>query len=215
MYVPHHFAETDQDSIRAFIRSHGFGTLVSWDGVRPVATQLLLNLSLGSDSEMVLTGHIAKANPQWKTFTADREVLALFEGPHAYVSAAWYSVQSAPTWNYITVQAYGTIQLVDDKNELYTLLKDLVDKQESYSPIHQRYQIESLSPDILESMMNGIVGFKMKVSKVESAAKLSQNRNGKDCANIISKLHERGDADSEAIAKEMELRQSKLGKDIV
>ena len=164
---------------------------------------------------MVLTGHMARANPQWKTFTADREVLALFEGPHAYVSAAWYSVQSAPTWNYITVQAYGTVQLVEDKNELYTLLKDLVDKQESYSPVHQRYQIESLSPDILESMMNAIVGFKMKVSKVESAAKLSQNRNGKDYANIISKLHEHGDADSEAIAKEMELRQGKLGKDIV
>ncbi len=132
------------------------------------------------------------------------EVLAIFQGPHAYVSAAWYSIQSAPTWNYVTAHVYGTPVIVSDRAELYQLLKDLVDSQEKGGPENERYRLETMPKDLLETMMNAIVGFRIAVTRIESAAKLSQNRNERDQARIISKLTERGDPDSLAVARAME-----------
>ena len=144
MYVPRHFVEEDQVFIQEFIRRNGFGTLVSNDGGRPIATQLLFQLVVGPDGGMQLSGHMARSNPQWKTFESSNEVLTLFEGPHTYVSAAWYSVHSAPTWNYITVQAYGKADVIEDRAELHEMLKSLVDEQERDSARDQGYRIESL-----------------------------------------------------------------------
>ena len=92
MYVPRHFVEADEGYITDFVRKHAFGTLVSWDGQRPVASQLLFNLIGNAGSEKVLFGHMARSNPQWKSFSETQEVLAIFQGPHAYISAAWYSM---------------------------------------------------------------------------------------------------------------------------
>jgi transcriptional regulator len=206
MYVPRHFVEADQSFIRDFVRKHNFGLLVTWDGSRPLATQLLFSLrELGS--EALLFGHMARSNPQWRTFEQTPEALAVFEGPHAYVSAAWYSIQSAPTWNYVTVQMYGKARLIEDKDELYHLLKDLVDTQEEGTPEGQRYRLESMPRDLMESMMNSLVGFTLTVVKTECAAKLSQNRNAKDYETIISKLTERGDPSSCEVAELMKSRR--------
>ena len=161
-----------------------------------------------SDSGSFLFGHLARSNPQWRTFEETPEVLAVFEGPHAYVSAGWYSIHSAPTWNYITVQMYGTLRIVEDGAELYGLLKDLVNAQEEGTPEGERYRLESMPKDVLENMMNALVGFTIKVTRSECAAKLSQNRSSKDYENIIRKLKARGDGDSIAIAEEMISRQN-------
>ncbi len=209
MYVPRHFVEADRSFIRDFVRKHNFGLLVTWDGSRPVATQLLFSLrELGSDT--LLFGHMARSNPQWRTFEQTPEALVVFEGPHAYVSAAWYSVASAPTWNYVTVQMYGTARLVEDKDELHQLLKHLVDTQEEGTPEGQRYRLESMPKDSLENMMNALVGFTLTVVKTECAVKLSQNRNAKDYETIISKLTERGDPSSCKIAELMKARRDSL-----
>ena len=209
MYIPRHFVEPDQSYIKDFVRKHSFGLLVTWDGQRPLATQLVFNL-IESDSNLVLFGHLARSNPQWKTFDKNAEVLSVFEGPHTYVSAAWYSVQSAPTWNYITVQAYGIAQIVEDKTELFGLLRDLVDKQEESTPAAERYHIEAMPKRMAEDMMSSLVGFRINVTRIECAAKLSQNRNQGDYSNIIGKLRTRNDSDSIAIAEEMD-RRGRLG----
>ncbi len=150
---------------------------------------------------------MARANPQWKTLEKSRNALVLFEGPHTYVSAAWYSVPSAPTWNYITVQAQGVVQLIEDQVELYTLLKTLVDTYEKESARDQGYRIESLPADLIENMMNGVVGFKVAVTRIDCAAKLSQNRNDADYSTITDRLRARKDEASAAIALEMERRR--------
>ena len=206
MYVPRHFAESDQSFIKDFVRKHGFGLLVTWDGTRPLATQLLFHLT-ESGSDVLLSGHLSRANPQWKTFGQAREALAIFEGPHAYISAGWYSVPSAPTWNYVTVQMYGNPHAIENHDELYELLSGLVEFQEQGAPEEERYRIEAVPKDVLRSMMDSVVGFTMKVTRSECAAKLSQNRNAKDYRNIISKLKERGDPGSTAIAEQMEKRE--------
>jgi len=207
MYIPSGFGETRQEYIEDFIRKHSFATLISSDNGRPMATHLLLDLTEGPSSRLLLGGHIARVNPQWRTFHEDKEILAVFSGPHAYVSASWYSVNSAPTWNYVNVHVYGLPRVIEDSLELYGLLKRLVDRQEQHSPAATRYRLESLPKGVLESMMQGVVGFEITVTKIEAAAKLSQNRNPDDYRNIIEKLRERGDPQSSEIAEEMTLRK--------
>ena len=207
MYVPRHFVEADEGYITDFVRKHAFGTLVSWDGQRPVASQLLFNLIGNAGSEKVLFGHMARSNPQWKSFSETQEVLAIFQGPHAYISAAWHSMQSVPTWNYVTVQVYGHLKVIEDREELYRELKHLVDSQEEGSPEGERYRLESIPAALRDDMMNAIVGFHVRISRIDCAAKLSQNRSDGDQKRIISKLTERGDASSLAVAKEMQTRR--------
>ena len=207
MYIPHSFKETDQELIAAFLKEHGFATLVSTDGGRPVATHLLLETRRLDVGRLVLSGHMSRENPQWKTFDSATEILAIFQGPHSYVSAAWYSVQSAPTWNYISVHAYGLPRIIEDRDELRSLLKRLVDSQEGAYPADGRYTIESLPEEVLQGMMNGVVGFEVMVTRIEAAAKMSQNRNAGDFQNIIDKLKAREDAGSRDVAAEMERRR--------
>ncbi len=163
MYVPPAFLETDQAFIMAFLAEHGFATVVSTDRGRPVATHLLLETRKLDDTRLILSGHMSRENPQWKTFDPASEILAIFQGPHSYVSASWYSVQSAPTWNYLSVHAYGAPRIVEERSELYALLKRLVDSQEGGRAVSGRYTIESLPEKLLQGMMNGIVGFEITV----------------------------------------------------
>jgi transcriptional regulator len=171
-----------------------------------LATQLLFN-PIESESDILLFGHLSRSNPQWKTFEQTPEALAVLEGPHAYISAEWYSIHSAPTWNYVTVQMYGTPRVVDNNDEVYRLLRDLVDFQEQSTPEQARYRIESMPKDLLDNMVKAVVGFTIKVTKVECAVKLSQNRNARDYENIITKLKAQGDSNSRAIAELMESRR--------
>jgi transcriptional regulator len=206
MYIPLLFRESDPAYIKGFLQSHGFATLVSCDQGRPIATHLLLETQGADDSQLVLSGHMSRENPQWRTFDPANEVLAIFPGPHSYVSAAWYSVPSAPTWNYISVHVYGRPRLIEDRGELYAMLKRLVDAQEGRYPKEKRYTIESLPAGILEGMMNGVAGFQIAVTRVEAAAKLSQNRSAPDQQRIIDALRAEESPGSLGIAREMERR---------
>jgi len=209
MYVPPKFVEDDPKAVRDLIDRHGFGILVTSEGDVPLASHLLFK-AIGTDSDdLVLFAHMARANRQWRSFESGREVLAIFQGPHTYVSAGWYSVKSAPTWNYLTAHIYGIPQIVDDRKELHSLLKDMVDKQEQGSVPNERYHIESLPEGLANEMMDSIVGFRIRANRIECAAKLSQNRNREDYLHIIEKLRSRGDAESQQIAEQMEYRLKK------
>lgn len=166
----------------------------SSDGGRPVATHLLLETQELDDSRLLIRGHMSRENPRWRTLDPDNEVLANFQGPHAYVSAGWYSVDSAPTWNYLSVHVYGRPRLIEDRGELYAMLMRLVDSQERRYPEASRYTIESLPSEILEGMMNGVAGIEITVTRVEAASKLSQNRSARDYENIINRLRTDGSA---------------------
>ena len=208
MHIPPVFRETDPAFLRAFLQDNGFATLVSCDRGTPVATHLLLVARDSGGSELRLRGHMSRENPQWRSFDQKDEVLAIFNGPHAYVSAGWYSVHSAPTWNYISVHAYGRPRLIEDRGEVFTLLERLVDSQEVKFAVEARYRIESLPVEVRESMMNGVAAFEIAVTRVEAAAKLSQNRSARDYQAIIDKLSASQSPNSVEIAKEMERRKA-------
>lgn len=197
MYVPKQFRNNDGATINDFIRHHGFGILVSHSDNRMVATHIPLELS-GDDTKLV--GHISRANPQWKNFENNSEVMVIFPGPHAYVSSSWYDHENVPTWNYIAVHVYGKVQIMEG-DQLYNALKQLVDKYESSS--QYPVSVEKMTPEYVRKSIQGLVGFEIMITSIEAAYKLSQNRDRKNYMNIINELEKRGDHDSKSVAAEM------------
>lgn len=196
MYTPEHYKNEDIDQVKAFLRQHSFGILVSTANKKPWATHIPLELDVDADGNDILVGHISKANPQWTYFEKNEQVLCIFNGPHSYISSSWYAEEEVPTWNYIAVHVYGTLTLLDEKAVLVSLHK-LVDKYEedSKDPI----SLHDMSPKTLRQI-KGIVGFQIKVTDIQATHKLSQGREH-DYPKIISELEERADTGSKAIAK--------------
>jgi transcriptional regulator len=203
MYVPGHFREQNQEKIDAFVRHHDFATLVSWDGARPVASHLLLELERRHDGTARLNGHMSRANPQWQSFDREQEVLAIFSGAHTYVSAGWYGHVNVPTWNYLAVHVSGVPRLVTDRDRLVAMLKRLVDRHEAEGGSTPPYRMEALPRDYLDKELKGIAGFEIEVARMEVSFKLSQNRNRQDHDAVVAALEKRGDENSVAIARAM------------
>ena len=202
MYIPKYFKVTNVDEILDFVQKNSFGTIVTTNNGKPIATHLPLGLRK-LDNDVYLTGHFAYGNEQWKTFEMCEEVLVMFQGPHAYISSSWYEKENVPTWNYQAVHMYGKPSILD-KNELIEELTMMLHKYEKHreSPVLW----DTLSPPLLERQLKGIVGFKIKVEEIQAAYKLSQNRTETDYRNIIHELQHEGNADSEQLSKLMAKR---------
>jgi transcriptional regulator len=200
MYIPTRFLETDRETILAFVEQNGFATLITFDGEKPIATHAPLLIERAENDQIYLVGHIARANPQWKTFARSEEILAIFPGAHVYISPRWYDLpeQNVPTWNYQSVHAYGKPQIVEEKSVLIELLRHLIAKYEPNSG----YDLGTVAPEIIDRLINGIVGFRIAVSRFEAAFKLSQHR-PEFHAGVINGLTEKGDENSLAIAQAM------------
>lgn len=190
MYVPKMFKVSDIQEIKEFVQQHSFGTLVTIQNGRPIATHIPLVLDQEGDDQYI-AGHMALGNPQWRTLHECDEVLVMYQGPHAYISSSWYGHENVPTWNYQAVHMYGKPRILE-KEELKIVMKNLLKKYES----HRENPVlwETVSPELLEKELKGIVGFKIKVTEVQAAYKLSQNRNDEDYKNIMKKLKEEKDA---------------------
>src|SRR5688500_8741800 len=133
MYIRSPHREEDTAKILEFISRNEFATLVTYDGEKPLATHLLLGAEQTAADEIFLEGHLARANPQWKTFDEEKELLAIFSGAHAYLSPTWYEnpESSVPTWNYISAHVYGVPRIISEETELLAMMKKLVGKYES------------------------------------------------------------------------------------
>lgn len=201
MYIPTRFLETDRETILNFVEQNSFATLISYDGEKPIATHAPLLVEQAENEQIYLVGHIARVNPQWKTFADSEEILAVFAGAHAYISPRWYDVpeQNVPTWNYQSIHAYGKPQIVEEKNALVEMLGRLIAKFEPDTG----YDLEIISPEIVDRLVKGIVGFRIAVSRFEAAFKLSQHR-PEFHAGVISGLIENADENSLAIAAAMQ-----------
>jgi transcriptional regulator len=193
MYTPKNFQNTNAGEITEFIRKNGFGILVSSNENKILASHIPLHLSVDA---MKLTGHISKGNPQWKSFS-NHDVLAIFNGPHAYISSSWYNHENVPTWNYIAAHVYGKTKIIEG-DALVESLKNLVDNYEKGSD--KPVTIESISPDYLKKNIAGIVGFEITINKIEATYKLSQNRDDESYHNIVYELEKRGDENASQVA---------------
>ena len=200
MYIPKDFKITDQQEILQFIGKNSLGILISSTGVfEPLVTHIPF-ISSAENDEIMLEGHLALANPHAEQIKNGKTALVIFSGPNAYVSSAVYTHENVPTWNYQAVHLYGTIEVLS-KDDLKAHLKQAVNFFESERAT--KIDFSTFSQSMLNSYLNEILGFRLKVYKTEAAYKLSQNRNAIDYQNIIDDLSQKEEGNSQAVAKAM------------
>jgi transcriptional regulator len=200
MYIPTAFHETDRAKLHDFIDGHSFGLLVSALGGAPFVSHLPFLLERDVGPEGCLLGHMAKANPQWRELKG-QEVLAVFPGPHAYVSPTWYEAEEVvPTWNYVAVHAYGTCRLVVEPEEVAQLLVRLVARNEGGRPAPWAFDPAG---DYFQKRIRHVVGFRVEVSRLEGKWKVGQNHPPERRARAARVLAESADPDAREIARLM------------
>ena len=207
MYIPDRYKNEDMAAIRDFISNNGFGILIHPGNQKLQGTHIPMLLDKDNDGRDILVGHMSRANPQWKHFKESDEILAIFMGPHCYISSSWYQKESVPTWNYIAVHVYGKIKIVEGE-KLVDDMRKLVDKYEKNSK--DPVIVDRLSPKTME-MVKWVVGFHIEITGIEAAFKLSQNRDETDHKNIIKELELLADCQSKTIAEEMKKNKPRNG----
>ncbi len=204
MYRPRHFDIDDPSVLSGFMREYSFVLLVTAaDGI-PVASHipLILDTDTGEGGGQRLLGHTAKANPHWRSFDGTAEAMAVFWGPHAYISPSWYETEiMVPTWNYVTVHAYGKPKVLSDPAAARDVLERLTSEYESEAT--GPWSMDVLPETYIEKQLNGIVAFEMPVDRLEGKFKLSQNRVPADREGAIKGLRGSGDPESLEVARLM------------
>lgn len=201
MYVPAAFAEADQTKLHEFIERNSFGALVSQVGGLPFATHLPFLLDRSAGPLGALVGHMARANAQWRE-AAGQTALAIFTGPHAYISPTWYQAEDVvPTWNYAAVHAYGLVETVEDQAALLDIVQKSVQIYERAMP--RPWSFDSSSA-FVDRMLAQIVGFRIRIEKLEGKFKLNQNHPAQRREKVIQALRKRGGENAEAIAAMMD-----------
>lgn len=199
MYTPQLYKNEDPEAIKTFLKENSFGILINQTNGKLCATHIPIEFEINADGKEVLQGHISKLNPQAEGFAENDQVLAVFSGPHSYISPSWYDHENVPTWNYIAVHVYGRIKITDETVTLEGL-KKLVDKYEANS--ENPIRLEDLSAKTMREA-RGIFGFEIEIDEIQATKKLSQNRDDHNYKNIISELKKTENPQAIAVANEM------------
>lgn len=190
MYTPAAFREENPDWIHAFVEANDFGMLVTPAPLTASHLPFHLIRPEGGAPARLLC-HMARANPQWRAFEgAGAEALAVFRGPHAYVSSAWYGVHpSVPTWNYDAVHAAGHATLIEDEAEIGAQMRALAAR---YEP-RPGFDMDAQPADYMDRMFRGLVGISIEVRSWTAKRKQSQNRPAADRSAVAAALEARGE----------------------
>jgi transcriptional regulator len=200
MYIPPAFAETDVSRLHDAIERYSFAVLVSNGSGELFGSHLPLLIDRSQGQRGTLLGHMARANPQWRS-AADQEVLVVFHGPHTYISPAWYEApQTVPTWNYIAVHANGRLELIEDEAETLAILNRTVENYEAH--LARPWRLEE-SPEFVGRLAAQIVAFRIPIERLEGKWKLNQNRPVEQRQRVIEQLSRHGNEDACAIAEAM------------
>lgn len=201
LYLPRSFEPDDRAAAARLMHDHPFATLLTPGDAEPHISHVPLLLQPSCEPHGTLIGHVARANPHWKHF-AGAESIAVFHGPHAYVSPSWYTEPATmvPTWNYATVHAHGPIDVVDDAAASRGILETLVHRFESQR--ESPWEL-AMSEARVDALVGAIVAFRMRIRRVDAKFKLSQNRSRDDRVRVIEALEGEADPDSAATARWM------------
>lgn len=201
MHIPKLFEITDNTIIEKFVKENGLATLITKGSDFPAGTHIPIDLEMNENGNKVLWGHISRANPQWKEFEKDENVLVIFLSPvHSYISSSWYNHPNAPTWNYLSVHITGKLKIIEGE-KLWESVRRLTNRYEQISK--KPVSLDTL-PVSVQKQMNGIVGFEISIDKIEAAFKLSQNRNDEDFENIVKQLRLSNELSARLMADIME-----------
>jgi transcriptional regulator len=195
MYIPKVFLEADEEKILAFMREYNFATLVTAENDLPAATHLPFIVEKRG-GKTILSAHLAKANAHWKQF--DKEILVIFQEPHAYVSPLLYGEkQNVPTWNYVAVHAYGRARIFPETENLALLEKMVAAFDDEYF----KTDWGELSADYKTNLAKGVVAFEIEVTDLQAKKKLNQNKPGQSAENVIAAF-EKSDRENEKLIAE-------------
>jgi transcriptional regulator len=196
MYSPAYNQLEDRAELIEFMRANGFVVLVTGTGGILHASHLPAMVQ-EHEGQIRVDMHMARANPQWKEFFDDEEVLVVFPGPHAYVSPRWYEEKErVPTWNYAAAHAYGTPRIIDDKNlKLQSQRRLIAALDPQWLP-----RFDALRREYVDKMLDGIVNFELAVTRIDTRWKLSQNRTRREQELIVSELERSSDSSERALA---------------
>jgi transcriptional regulator len=201
LYVPGHFDARDRAAVARLLHDHPFATLVTPTAGEPFVSHVPLLHIADREPHGTLLGHFARANPHAEA-AAGGESIAIFHGPHAYVSPSWYAQPAAavPTWNYAVIHAHGLVELVRDPAETRAILDALIHRFESHRDAPWQ---PGLDRERMDAMVAAIVGFRIKVRRLDAKFKLSQNRSPEDRSRVADALAGEGYADALATAEWM------------
>ncbi len=203
MYLPRHFAEGDTAALHQLMARHDFALLVTSVDGAPFASHLPLMVEPDAGPHGTILGHMSRANTQWRGFTEGCEGLAVFQGPHAYISPSWYaSEQIVPTWNYTAVHAYGTPRVIADHAGALAILERLVTVQEAGRA--EPWSLDKVEDDFRDTQMRGIVAFEMPITRLEGKFKMGQNKAAADRAAAAAGLRATGDPMAAEVADLMD-----------
>jgi len=209
MYIPKHFEETRLPVIHGLMEARPFGTLVTMGPSGLIASHIPMVLERDGTELGVLRGHVSRANTQWKEFNADVDALAIFGGPHHYITPSWYpekveTGKVVPTWNYAVVHAYGRLGIHENADWLRTHLETLTNIHEAGSATP--WKVADAPDDYVSAMMKGIVGFEFAITRLEGKWKASQNRSERDRVAVAEGLEKLGTEDGRAMKALVERR---------
>ncbi len=192
MYTPEHFRLDDSQGLQAVIADYPFATMIT-PGPKSLEISHLPLLVVAQDGGLgCLQGHLARANPHWRSFAAGSPTSVVFQGPHGYVSPSWYqSAPAVPTWNYVAVHAHGHPIPVENREQAQSMLAAQVDHFEA--ALADPWRLEG-AEDFVSRMIDGIVVFEMPIERLEGKIKLSQNRSAEDRSGVIAALRAGGDS---------------------
>ncbi|WP_028535710.1 FMN-binding negative transcriptional regulator [Paludibacterium yongneupense] len=194
MYCPSLFRESRLPSLHALMRAHPLAMMIT-AGDEGLMANLLPFTLCETGGYGTLRAHIAKGNTQLKALAAGSEVLVVFQGPESYIPPSWYPSKArhgkvVPTWNYAVVQARGTPRLIDDAVWLRAQVEALTASQEGARP--EPWQVSDAPDTYVATLMHGIVGLEIPISRLEGKSKLSQNRNEEDRQGVQDGLRREG-----------------------
>jgi transcriptional regulator len=202
MYDVGAFREERVEVLHALIKAHPLGTLVTASAQGLEANHIPMLIDPEPVPFGTLRGHVARANPVWRTFNTDMEALVVFQGPQGYITPSWYPSKAqhgkvVPTWNYAVVHAHGPLKIFDDAEWLRKLVTRLTDSQESQR--EKPWYVTDAPPDYINTMLKAIVGIEIPLSRIQGKWKLSQNRLPQDRDGVLKGLEAQGDEASLAM----------------
>lgn len=202
LYTPRTFEAHDDAALKRLLLEHPFATLITPGDGEPFVSHLPLQHRAATERNGTLLGHMARANPHWQHF-GKRASVAVFHGPHAYVSPSWYAdpATAVPTWNYAVAHVHGIASVMADETETRALLDELVHRYEGGRPRPWHLQLEGHP---LAAMLGAIVGFRLSIERIDVKFKFSQNRSADDRERVITALRRENHADATATAEWMD-----------
>jgi transcriptional regulator len=208
MYLPAHFQETRITVLHELIRAHPLAMLVTLDAGGLAANHIPMEIDATAGELGTLRGHVARANPVWRSHRPDVEAMAVFQGANSYISPAHYATKASsgkvvPTWNYATVHAHGTLRVIEDVAWLRRFVERLTDRHESERPREAGeapWKVSDAPDAYIDTLLKAIVGIEIPLTRLDGKWKVSQNRPAEDRAGVVAGLRKSDDPMQHAMA---------------